>query len=52
MYKIRSMRTDAEQLRSQPAKENGLQDEFIFKLKGDPRITKFGNFIRKPLLMS
>jgi exopolysaccharide biosynthesis polyprenyl glycosylphosphotransferase len=50
MYKFRSMRTDAEELKSQLAKENGLEDKFIFKLKDDPRITKFGHFIRKTSL--
>lgn len=50
MYKFRSMRTDAEQLKSQLAKENGLEDKFIFKLKDDPRITKFGHFTRKTSL--
>ncbi|WEV47066.1 sugar transferase [Bifidobacterium sp. ESL0690] len=50
MYKFRSMRPDAEELKAKLAKENGLQDRFIFKMKDDPRITKFGHFIRKTSL--
>lgn len=47
MYKFRSMRTDADALKAQLAKERGIEDRFIFKLKDDPRITKIGHFIRK-----
>lgn len=47
MYKFRSMRTDADAVKAQLAKERGIEDRFIFKLKDDPRITKIGHFIRK-----
>lgn len=50
MYKFRSMCTDAEELKDELAKENGLENRFIFKMKDDPRITKFGHFIRKTSL--
>lgn len=50
MYKFRSMRTDADAIKAKLAKERGIEDRFIFKLKDDPRITKIGHFIRKTSL--
>ncbi|PJM76627.1 exopolysaccharide biosynthesis polyprenyl glycosylphosphotransferase [Bifidobacterium felsineum] len=50
MYKFRSMRTDADKIKAQLAKERGIEDRFIFKLKDDPRVTKIGHFIRKTSL--
>ncbi|OZG61341.1 exopolysaccharide biosynthesis polyprenyl glycosylphosphotransferase [Bifidobacterium lemurum] len=50
MYKFRSMRTDADEIKARLAKENGMEDRFIFKLKDDPRVTKIGKFIRKTSL--
>lgn len=47
MYKFRSMRTDADAIKAKLAKERGIEDRFIFKLKDDPRVTKIGHFIRK-----
>lgn len=47
MYKFRSIRTDADAIKAQLAKERGIEDRFIFKLKDNPRITKIGHFIRK-----
>lgn len=50
MYKFRSMRTDADRVKAQLAKERGIEGRFLFKLKDDPRITKIGHFIRKTSL--
>ncbi len=50
MYKFRSMRTDADEIKAKLAKERGIEDRFIFKLKDDPRVTKIGHFIRKTSL--
>ena len=50
MYKFRSMRTDADEIKAKLAKELGIEDRFIFKLKDDPRVTKIGHFIRKTSL--
>lgn len=47
MYKFRSMRTDADQLKAQLAKNHGIENRFIFKLKYDPRVTRVGRVIRK-----
>lgn len=47
MYKFRSMRTDADAIKAKLAKERGIEDRFIFKLKDDPRITNIGHIIRK-----
>ena len=50
MYKVRSMVTNAEELKKKLAEETGQEDRFIFKMKDDPRITKVGHFIRKTSL--
>ena len=50
MYKFRSMVTNAEELKKKLAEETGQEDQFIFKMKDDPRITKVGHFIRKTSL--
>lgn len=47
MYKFRSMIQDAEILKEKLALNNESKDGVIFKIKDDPRITKFGKFIRK-----
>ena len=47
MYKFRSMIQDAEKLKEKLALKNESKDGVIFKIKDDPRITKFGSFIRK-----
>lgn len=46
MYKFRSMVTNAEQLRSELDALNEMTGP-VFKLTKDPRVTKFGKFIRK-----
>jgi exopolysaccharide biosynthesis polyprenyl glycosylphosphotransferase len=46
MYKFRSMFADAEH-RLKELKEYNEADGPLFKIKGDPRITKVGRFIRK-----
>lgn len=46
MYKFRSMYQDAEILRHELLDQNEMDDP-VFKIANDPRITKFGRFIRK-----
>ena len=46
MYKFRSMCKNAENLQDDLMKDNEM-DGPVFKIKGDPRITKVGKFIRK-----
>ena len=46
MIKFRSMRADAEEMRSELEGLNE-QDGPVFKIRDDPRITKVGHFIRK-----
>ena len=45
-YKFRSMHMNTEQLREVLQKEHNV-DERLFKIKNDPRITRFGRFLRK-----
>lgn len=47
MYKFRSMVENAQELKKQLEEKNESKDGVIFKIKDDPRITKFGKFIRK-----
>lgn len=47
MYKFRSMRTDAEEIKKQLMEQNEMDGGVLFKMKNDPRITKTGQFIRK-----
>lgn len=49
MYKFRSMVTNAEQLKSELRIFNMMNGP-VFKMKDDPRVTKFGKFIRKTSL--
>ena len=49
MYKFRSMVTNAEQLRDELMAFNMMNGP-VFKMKGDPRVTKFGKFIRRTSL--
>ena len=49
-YKFRSMRTDAEALKSKLFAKNESKDGVIFKMKDDPRITKVGRFLRRTSL--
>jgi len=46
MYKFRSMRPDADQVKEALAQSNEMEGP-IFKIRDDPRITKVGKFIRK-----
>ena len=46
MFKLRSMVTEADQLKSKLAQQNERSGP-LFKIKKDPRITKFGHFLRK-----
>ncbi|NIA15097.1 MAG: exopolysaccharide biosynthesis polyprenyl glycosylphosphotransferase [Nitrospiraceae bacterium] len=46
MIKFRSMRADAEEMRSE-LEELNEQDGPVFKIRNDPRVTKVGHFIRK-----
>ncbi|XME03212.1 sugar transferase [Lachnospiraceae bacterium C1.1] len=47
MYKFRSMCAEAESQKSVLAAENGMEDEIMFKMKDDPRVTRVGKFIRR-----
>jgi lipopolysaccharide/colanic/teichoic acid biosynthesis glycosyltransferase len=47
LYKFRSMIRNAERLKHMLLRYNEREDGPLFKLKGDPRITKVGRFIRK-----
>ncbi|MCT0008876.1 sugar transferase [Weissella confusa] len=49
MWKFRSMRENADELRSQMMAQNDA-DGPMFKIKDDPRVTKIGHFIRKKSL--
>jgi exopolysaccharide biosynthesis polyprenyl glycosylphosphotransferase len=49
MYKLRSMRRDSEALRSSLQATNELNGP-VFKMSGDPRITRVGRFIRRTSL--
>ena len=51
MYKFRSMRTDADELKESLMAQNRIQDGMMFKVKDDPRIIPgIGEFIRKTSL--
>lgn len=49
MWKFRSMRVNAHELRSQMMVQNDA-DGPMFKIKDDPRVTKIGHFIREKSL--
>jgi lipopolysaccharide/colanic/teichoic acid biosynthesis glycosyltransferase len=46
MYKLRTMRTDAEELRSELAEQNE-RDGLVFKMREDPRVTPLGRYLRR-----
>jgi len=46
MYKFRTMRANADKMIDELAKQNEM-DGPVFKMKEDPRITRFGKFLRK-----
>ena len=47
VYKFRSMRIGADAELAGLLKEQGTADKPLFKVENDPRITRFGEFIRK-----
>ena len=47
LYKIRSMYADAEERKAQLMEKNEMNDDLMFKMERDPRITKLGRFIRR-----
>ncbi len=47
MYKFRSMVVDAEERKKELVDLNEIKDGMMFKMKNDPRVTRFGKFIRK-----
>jgi lipopolysaccharide/colanic/teichoic acid biosynthesis glycosyltransferase len=49
MYKFRSMYLDAEERKSELQSLNEMEGP-VFKIKHDPRVTKFGKFLRKTSL--
>ncbi|MDR0931669.1 MAG: sugar transferase [Victivallales bacterium] len=46
-YKFRTMRVDADRIKSELLAENQSADGVIFKMKRDPRITRLGRYLRK-----
>ncbi|MGO1337271.1 MAG: sugar transferase [Leuconostoc fallax] len=46
IYKFRSMRIDAEELKTKLLAQNEVEGA-MFKMRDDPRVTRFGKFIRK-----
>ena len=50
MYKFRTMIFDADQLKCNFTEEEKNEFEATFKLKNDPRVTSFGNILRKTSL--
>ena len=47
MLKFRSMRTDAESVKSKLSESNEVAGGVTFKMKSDPRVTKIGKYIRR-----
>lgn len=50
LYKFRSMVKDAHKLKKEILENNERSDGPLFKMKNDPRVTKFGKFLRKTSL--
>ncbi|MFF7450179.1 MULTISPECIES: exopolysaccharide biosynthesis polyprenyl glycosylphosphotransferase [unclassified Streptomyces] len=50
MLKFRTMRPDSESLRAELEHLNQNSDGLLFKVKGDPRITRVGSFLRRTSL--
>ncbi|MDO4239212.1 sugar transferase [Micrococcus sp.] len=46
MLKFRSMVVDAEEIKAQLVSDRG-EDDILFKMKDDPRVTRVGSFIRR-----
>jgi exopolysaccharide biosynthesis polyprenyl glycosylphosphotransferase len=47
MWKFRTMVVNAEKLQSALEAKNEIKDGVLFKLKDDPRVTRFGGFLRR-----
>lgn len=47
VYKLRTMRADAESLLETLAEQNELPDGLLFKIRADPRVTRLGHFLRR-----
>ncbi len=47
LFKFRSMFDGAEQMKSRLLNNNEVKDGVIFKMKKDPRVTRFGKLLRK-----
>ncbi len=47
IWKFRSMRADAEEMKDELEELNEVEDGMMFKIKDDPRVTRVGRFIRK-----
>lgn len=47
VYKLRSMRVDAESLLDSLREHNESADGLLFKIRDDPRVTRVGKFLRK-----
>jgi exopolysaccharide biosynthesis polyprenyl glycosylphosphotransferase len=47
VYKLRTMRADAESLLESLREQNESGDGLLFKMREDPRITRVGRFLRK-----
>lgn len=47
VYKIRTMRADAESLLDSLREQNESADGLLFKIRADPRVTRVGGFLRK-----
>ncbi|HEX3824608.1 MAG TPA: sugar transferase [Mycobacteriales bacterium] len=47
VYKLRTMRADAESLLDSLREQNEVGDGLLFKIREDPRITRVGRFLRK-----
>lgn len=52
IYKFRTMCQDAEKKKAELQKENEVKSDLMFKMENDPRITKVGAFLRRPVLMN
>ena len=46
-YKFRSMVKNADELKDELLEQNEVKDKVMFKIRNDPRVTKFGKFLRK-----
>ena len=47
VYKLRTMRADAESLLESLREQNESADGLLFKIREDPRVTRVGRFLRK-----